>query len=83
MTEQLNSMDTHSSKDDNVLSADTSLDQTETFICGEGKAVGVAEAALQDGERESKTNKFFCPRSQSESFYIEYLLIPSLDPILT
>ncbi|XP_045919768.1 rho guanine nucleotide exchange factor 11 isoform X2 [Micropterus dolomieu] len=50
MTEQLNSMDTHSSKDDNVLSADTPLDQTETFICGEGKAVGVAEAALQDVE---------------------------------
>lgn len=49
MTEQSNSMETHSSNDDIVLSANTPSDQSER------EAVGVAEAALQDGEKESKT----------------------------
>lgn len=43
-------METHSSNDDIVLSANTPTDQSEAFICGERKAVGVAEAALQDVE---------------------------------
>lgn len=42
-------METHSSNDDIVLSANTPSDQSER------KAVGVAEAALQDGENESQT----------------------------
>ncbi|XP_070785812.1 rho guanine nucleotide exchange factor 11 [Enoplosus armatus] len=50
MTEQSDSMETHSSNDDIVLSADTPSDQSDAFICGERKAVGVAEAALQDVE---------------------------------
>ncbi|KAI4808402.1 hypothetical protein KUCAC02_000464 [Chaenocephalus aceratus] len=50
ITEQSDSMETHSSNDDIVLSAHTPTDQSEAFICGEGEAVGVAEAALQDVE---------------------------------
>ncbi|XP_037614086.1 rho guanine nucleotide exchange factor 11 isoform X3 [Sebastes umbrosus] len=50
ITEQSDSMETHSSNDDIVLSANTPTDQSEAFICGERKAVGVAEAALQDVE---------------------------------
>ncbi|XP_027143610.1 rho guanine nucleotide exchange factor 11 isoform X3 [Larimichthys crocea] len=44
MTEQSDSMETHSSNDDIALSADTPSDQSER------KAAGVAEAALQDVE---------------------------------
>ncbi|XP_039996537.1 rho guanine nucleotide exchange factor 11 isoform X2 [Xiphias gladius] len=50
MTEQLDSMKTHSSSNDIVLSDDTPMDQSGAFICGESQAVGVAEAALQDVE---------------------------------
>ncbi|KAK5858612.1 hypothetical protein PBY51_002739 [Eleginops maclovinus] len=50
ITEQSDSMETHSSNDDIGLSAHTPTDQSEAFICGEGEAVGVAEAALQDVE---------------------------------
>ncbi|XP_062300531.1 rho guanine nucleotide exchange factor 11 isoform X2 [Scomber scombrus] len=50
MTEQSDSMETHSSTDDIALSADTTTDQSGAFICGERQAVGVAEAALQDVE---------------------------------
>ncbi|XP_074478870.1 rho guanine nucleotide exchange factor 11 isoform X3 [Sebastes fasciatus] len=50
ITEQSDSMETHSSNDDIVLSANTPTDQSEAFICGERKAVSVAEAALQDVE---------------------------------
>ncbi|XP_042256545.1 rho guanine nucleotide exchange factor 11 isoform X3 [Thunnus maccoyii] len=50
MTEQSDSMETHSSNDDIALSADTPTDQSGAFICGERQAVGVAEAALQDVE---------------------------------
>ena len=46
-------METHSSNDDIVLSAHTPTDQSEAFICSEGEAVGVAEAALQDGEKQT------------------------------
>lgn len=53
ITEQSDSMETHSSNDDIVLSAHTPTDQSEAFICGEGEAVGVAEAALQDGEKQT------------------------------
>ncbi|XP_035806276.2 rho guanine nucleotide exchange factor 11 isoform X3 [Amphiprion ocellaris] len=49
MTEQSDSMETHSSNDD-VLSDNTPTDQSGAFICGERQAVGVAEAALQDVE---------------------------------
>lgn len=41
-------METHSSNDDIVLSANSPSDQSET------KAAGVAEAALQDGEKEQR-----------------------------
>ncbi|XP_042367767.1 rho guanine nucleotide exchange factor 11 isoform X6 [Plectropomus leopardus] len=50
MTEQSDSMEAHSSNDDIVLSANTPMDQSGAFICGERKTVGVAEAALQDVE---------------------------------
>ncbi|XP_008296120.1 rho guanine nucleotide exchange factor 11 isoform X2 [Stegastes partitus] len=50
MTEQSDSMETHSSNDDVALSDNTPTDQSEAFICGERQAVGVAEAALQDVE---------------------------------
>ncbi|XP_031706950.1 rho guanine nucleotide exchange factor 11 isoform X5 [Anarrhichthys ocellatus] len=50
ITEQSDSMETHSSSDDIVLSANAATDQSGDFICGEGKAVGVAESALQDVE---------------------------------
>lgn len=53
MTEQSDSMETHSSTDDIALSADTPTDQSGGFICGERQAVGVAEAALQDGEEKA------------------------------
>lgn len=55
MTEQSDSMETHSSNDDIALSVDTPTDQPGAFICGERHAVGVAEAALQDGEEEAET----------------------------
>lgn len=48
MTEQSDSMETHSSNDDIALSADTPSDQSER------KAAGVAEAALQDGEEDGE-----------------------------
>ncbi|XP_023271106.1 rho guanine nucleotide exchange factor 11 isoform X4 [Seriola lalandi dorsalis] len=50
MTEQSDSMETHSSNNDIVLSDNTPVDQSGAFICGERQAVGVAEAALQDVE---------------------------------
>ncbi|XP_029310526.1 LOW QUALITY PROTEIN: rho guanine nucleotide exchange factor 11 [Cottoperca gobio] len=50
ITEQSDSTETHSSNDDIVLSADAPTDQSGAFIRGERKAVGVAEAALQDVE---------------------------------
>ncbi|XP_059210834.1 rho guanine nucleotide exchange factor 11 isoform X2 [Centropristis striata] len=50
MTEQSDPMETHSSNDDIVLSENTPTDQSGDFICGERRAVGVAEAALQDVE---------------------------------
>ncbi|XP_044039216.1 rho guanine nucleotide exchange factor 11 isoform X2 [Siniperca chuatsi] len=50
MTEQSDSMETHSSNDDIALSANTPSDQSGAFICGERKAVGVADSALQDVE---------------------------------
>ncbi|XP_029382112.1 rho guanine nucleotide exchange factor 11 isoform X1 [Echeneis naucrates] len=50
MTEQSDSMETHSSSNDIVLSDNTPVDQSEDFMCGERQAVGVAEAALQDVE---------------------------------
>lgn len=56
MTEQLDSMKTHSSSNDIVLSDDTPMDQSGAFICGESQAVGVAEAALQDGEKKAETD---------------------------
>lgn len=50
VTEQSNSMETHSTSDDVVPSDNTPTDQSGAFICGERQAVGVAEAALQDVE---------------------------------
>ncbi|KAF3697778.1 Rho guanine nucleotide exchange factor 11 RhoGEF glutamate transport modulator GTRAP48 [Channa argus] len=50
MTEQSDSLETHSSNNDIALSDDTPTDQSETFICGERQVVGVADAALQDVE---------------------------------
>lgn len=45
-------METHSSNDDIVLSANSPSDQSER------KAAGVAEAALQDGEKKHKLLNF-------------------------
>ncbi|XP_034412733.1 uncharacterized protein LOC117747533 [Cyclopterus lumpus] len=42
LTEQSDSMETHSSSDDMALSRDAATDQSEA--CGEGKAAGVADA---------------------------------------
>jgi len=56
LTEQLDSTETHSSGDDIELSADAATDQSEAFIGGERKAAGVAEAALQDGEKQSNAS---------------------------
>ncbi|XP_068443470.1 rho guanine nucleotide exchange factor 11 isoform X3 [Clinocottus analis] len=50
LTEQSDSMETHSSSDDIVLSVDAATDQSGAFTCEERKAAGVAEAALQDVE---------------------------------
>uniref|UniRef100_A0A3Q1ER16 Rho guanine nucleotide exchange factor 11 n=1 Tax=Acanthochromis polyacanthus TaxID=80966 RepID=A0A3Q1ER16_9TELE len=47
---QSDSMETHSTNDDVVLSDSTPTDQSGAFLCGERQAVGVAEAALQDVE---------------------------------
>lgn len=52
LTEQSDSMETHSSNDDIVLSANSPSDQSER------KAAGVAEAALQDGEKKHKLLNF-------------------------
>ncbi|KAK2862956.1 hypothetical protein Q5P01_002489 [Channa striata] len=50
VTEQSDSLETHSSNNDIALSDDTPTDQSETFICGKRQVVGVADAALQDVE---------------------------------
>uniref|UniRef100_A0A8C9X7P9 Rho guanine nucleotide exchange factor (GEF) 11 n=1 Tax=Sander lucioperca TaxID=283035 RepID=A0A8C9X7P9_SANLU len=50
MTEQSDSIETHSSNEDIELSENTPRDQSGAFICGERKDGGVAEAALQDVE---------------------------------
>ncbi|KAA8582627.1 hypothetical protein FQN60_006298 [Etheostoma spectabile] len=50
MTEQSDSIETHSSNEDIELSENTRRDQSGDFICDERKDVGVAEAALQDVE---------------------------------
>ncbi|XP_034412634.1 LOW QUALITY PROTEIN: rho guanine nucleotide exchange factor 11 [Cyclopterus lumpus] len=48
LTEQSDSTETHSSSDDMALSTDAATDQSEAFA--QGKAAGVADAALQDVE---------------------------------
>lgn len=55
LTEQSDSVETHSSNNDIVLSDDTPTDQSEAFICGEKQEAGVADAALQDGEKGAGT----------------------------
>ena len=45
-------MGTDSSNGDGALTPPTPTDQSGSFLCGEGQAIGVAEAALQDGENE-------------------------------
>lgn len=58
-------METHSSNDDIVLSANSPSDQSER------KAAGVAEAALQDGEKEPQTVEFYtwCQYFRSRSIH--------------
>lgn len=55
MTEPSDSMETHSSNNDIELLDNTSMDQSGDFKCGERQAAGVAEAALQDGEKRAET----------------------------
>ncbi|XP_034713246.1 rho guanine nucleotide exchange factor 11 [Etheostoma cragini] len=50
MTEQSDSIETHSSNEDIELSENTRRDQSGDFICDERKDIGLAEAALQDVE---------------------------------
>ncbi|KAM3857344.1 rho guanine nucleotide exchange factor 11 [Diretmus argenteus] len=50
MTERSVSMETDSSNNDNVLTPTTPTDESGAFLCGDGQAAGVAEAALQDVE---------------------------------
>ena len=50
MTERSVSMETDSPNDDGALTPTTPTDQSASFLCSNGRAVGVAEAALQDGE---------------------------------
>ena len=57
MTEQVVFMETDSPNDeDNELARATPTDQSGAFFCGEGqdyvkRRIGVAEAALEDGEK--------------------------------
>jgi len=53
MAEQSDSTETHSSNDDNI-SDNTPTDQSETFNCDDGQTLGVAESALQDGQKKSE-----------------------------
>ncbi|XP_046907645.1 rho guanine nucleotide exchange factor 11 isoform X1 [Hypomesus transpacificus] len=50
MTERSVSMETDSPNDDGALTPTTPTDQSASFLCSNGRAVGVAEAALQDVE---------------------------------
>lgn len=59
MTEQSDSIETHSSNEDIELSENTPRDQSGAFICGERKDGGVAEAALQDGEKQTHPHHFY------------------------
>ncbi len=65
MTEQSDSMDTHSSNDDIMLSDNTPSDQSERIT------TGVAEAALQDGEKGSNSTN----SSTLNLFYLKTLTV--------
>lgn len=51
-------LETGSSNHNNGLSSNETPDESEQFCCGNGREMGVAEAALQDGEKEAMFGDF-------------------------